>query len=94
MRHPSYSLSFEEFRSLAARGNLIPLYREILADFETPVSAFTKINHGPSAYLLESVEGERTGLAIRSSAVAPRLSSWRSAGSSSSRGAPESSAFR
>jgi anthranilate synthase component 1 len=57
MRHPSYSLSFEEFRSLAARGNLIPLYREILADFETPVSAFTKINHGPSAYLLESVEG-------------------------------------
>ncbi|TLY39729.1 MAG: anthranilate synthase component I, partial [Nitrospirae bacterium] len=57
MRHHSYSLSFEEFRSLAARGNLIPLYREILADFETPVSAFTKINHGPSAYLLESVEG-------------------------------------
>jgi anthranilate synthase component 1 len=57
MRHPSYSLSFDEFRSLAARGNLIPLYREILADFETPVSAFTKINHGPSAYLLESVEG-------------------------------------
>jgi len=57
MRHPSYSLSYEEFRSLAAHGNLIPLYREILADFETPVSAFTKINHGPSAYLLESVEG-------------------------------------
>ncbi len=57
MRHPSYSLSFDEFRSLAARGNLIPLYREILADFETPVSAFTKINYGPSAYLLESVEG-------------------------------------
>ncbi len=54
---PSYSLSFEEFRSLASQGNLIPLYREILADFETPVSAFAKIDHGPSAYLLESVEG-------------------------------------
>src|SRR5574341_2426709 len=57
MQSPSYSLSYEEFRSLASQGNLIPLYREILADFETPVSAFTKIDHGPSAYLLESVEG-------------------------------------
>jgi anthranilate synthase component I len=53
----SYSLSFEEFRGLAAKGNLIPLYQEILADFETPVSAFSKIDHGASAYLLESVEG-------------------------------------
>jgi len=57
MHTPSYSLNFEEFRTLATQGNLIPLYREILADFETPVSAFTKIDHGPSAYLLESVEG-------------------------------------
>ncbi len=57
MDKPRYSLSFEEFRALALHGNLIPLYREILADFETPVSAFTKIDHGPAAYLLESVEG-------------------------------------
>lgn len=57
MTPPSYSLGFDEFRSLAKEGNLIPLYREILADYETPVSAFTKIDHGPSAYLLESVEG-------------------------------------
>src|SRR5574341_2478007 len=57
MQQPSYSLNFDEFRTLASQGNLIPLYREILADLETPVSAFTKINHGPSAYLLESVEG-------------------------------------
>lgn len=53
----TYSLNFGEFKALASRGNLIPLYREILADFETPVSAFVKIDHGPSAYLLESVEG-------------------------------------
>ena len=53
----SYSLSFDAFKRLSSEGNLIPLYREILADFETPVSAFTKIDHGPSAYLLESVEG-------------------------------------
>src|SRR5437867_7456206 len=52
-----YSLTFDEFRTLASRGNLIPLYREILADYETPVSAFAKIDHGPSAYLLESIEG-------------------------------------
>ncbi len=57
MGKPAYSLTFDEFRSLASQGNLIPLYREILADFETPVSAFAKIDHGPSAYLLESVEG-------------------------------------
>ena len=54
---PPYSLSFEEFRRLAGEGNLIPLYQEILADFETPVSAFSKIDHGASAYLFESVEG-------------------------------------
>jgi anthranilate synthase component 1 len=53
----SYSLTPGDFKSLAKKGNLIPLYREILADYETPVSAFAKIDHGPSAYLLESVEG-------------------------------------
>jgi len=36
---------------------LLPVYKEILADMETPVSAFTKIGMGRYAYLLESVEG-------------------------------------
>jgi anthranilate synthase component 1 len=54
---PAYSLSLEQFRHYAGQGNVIPLYREILADYETPVSAFAKIDHGPSAYLLESIEG-------------------------------------
>ncbi len=57
MQPPVYSVSFGDFRVLASQGNLIPLYREILADLETPVSAFTKIDHGSSAYLFESVEG-------------------------------------
>lgn len=57
MKKPSYSLSFPEFKALSSEGNVIPLYREILADCETPVSAFQKIDHGSSAYLLESVEG-------------------------------------
>ena len=56
-RPPAYSLSVSAFRDLAGQGNLIPLYREILADYETPVSAFAKIDHGPAAYLFESVEG-------------------------------------
>lgn len=57
MPTPAYSLSLEQFRHYASEGNLIPLYREILADYDTPVSAFAKIDHGPSAYLLESIEG-------------------------------------
>ncbi|HRB80872.1 MAG TPA: anthranilate synthase component I [Nitrospira sp.] len=57
MSRQQYSLTLDKFRALAAEGNLIPLYREILADYETPVSAFAKIDHGPTAYLLESVAG-------------------------------------
>ncbi len=60
MRAATYSLTLEEFRSYAQQGNLIPLFREILADQDTPVSAFAKIDHGPSAYLLESVQGGET----------------------------------
>ncbi|MDA2932488.1 anthranilate synthase component I [Nitrospinae bacterium AH-259-F20] len=41
---------------MAEEGNLIPVYREILADLETPVSAYLKIG-GEYSYLLESVEG-------------------------------------
>ena len=43
MGTPVYSLSLDEFRSYTKEGNLIPLYREILADHDTPVSAFAKI---------------------------------------------------
>ncbi|MBA3071889.1 MAG: anthranilate synthase component I [Nitrospirae bacterium] len=46
----------KEFKSLCEKGNLIPVYREILADFDTPVSAFLKIGKSPS-FLLESVIG-------------------------------------
>ena len=49
--------SFETFRRLAGQGNMIPVYREIIADLETPVSAFMKIDNGDHAFLLESVEG-------------------------------------
>ena len=46
----------KEFKFLCGKGNLIPVYREILADFDTPVSAFLKIGKSPS-FLLESVVG-------------------------------------
>ena len=52
-----YSPSLEEFRTKASRGNLIPVYREIMADLETPVSAFLKLDRGDFSFLLESVEG-------------------------------------
>lgn len=52
-----YQPDFETFRSLAAEGNLIPVYREILADMDTPVSAFRKIDDGRYSFLLESIEG-------------------------------------
>lgn len=48
--------------SLSRTYNLIPVYREIIADTETPVSALAKLGRGPAAFLLESVEGgERLG---------------------------------
>ena len=52
-----YFPSLEEFRRKSVRGNLVPVYREILADMETPVSALCKIDNGEYAFLLESVEG-------------------------------------
>lgn len=52
-----YFPDFEQFKKLSDRGNLIPVYREFVADMETPVSAFKKIDSSQFAFLLESVEG-------------------------------------
>lgn len=48
-----------EVRDLAASGagNIVPIYREVRADLETPVSAYLKVARGPYSFLLESVEG-------------------------------------
>ena len=48
--------SLAEFRELATRGNLIPVFTEIIADAESPVSAFQKIDDGGYSFLFESVE--------------------------------------
>jgi anthranilate synthase component I len=51
------SPSLEEVKKLASEGNLIPVWREVVADLETPVSAFLKVSRGNYSFLLESVEG-------------------------------------
>ena len=49
--------SREEFVRLASQGNLVPVVREILADLETPLSLFRKLDDGATSFLFESVEG-------------------------------------
>src|SRR5437762_2528266 len=52
-----YSPSLEEFEDLAKKGNLIPVTRRLLGDFETPLSAYRKIRGQGESFLFESVEG-------------------------------------
>ena len=52
-----YYPTLEDFREAAKSGNTIPVYRSIMADMETPVSAFYKLMPDNYAFLLESVEG-------------------------------------
>src|SRR4051812_5920351 len=52
-----YSPNQDEFLKLAAQGNLVPVTRRLLADFETPLSAYLKIRGQGESFLFESVEG-------------------------------------
>src|SRR5690349_21082865 len=52
-----HSPTLEEFRNLAQQGNLIPVTRRLLADSETPLSAYRKIRGQGESFLFESVEG-------------------------------------
>jgi anthranilate synthase component I len=50
--------SFTQFQILASQGNFIPVYQELVADLDTPVSAWYRVCAGqPYSFLLESVEG-------------------------------------
>jgi anthranilate synthase component I len=52
----------EDFRRLAAAHTVVPVWRELVADLETPVSAFLKLAGEQPGFLLESVEhGDRWG---------------------------------
>ena len=50
------SPSPEAFRDLAERGNVVPVYAQLAADFETPLSAYIKISGNGEAFLFESAE--------------------------------------
>ncbi|MHC4480595.1 MAG: anthranilate synthase component I, partial [Planctomycetota bacterium] len=56
MTHRYYP-TLDEFHSLCERGNVVPVYRQLMADTLTPVLAFQKIASGPHAFLLESASG-------------------------------------
>ena len=55
---PTPTLRPPDLADLASRGyNRVPLMREILADLDTPLSAYLKLAAGPYSYLFESVQG-------------------------------------
>src|SRR5271154_6454685 len=52
-----YSPKLDDFLKLATQGNVIPVTRKLLADVETPLSAYRKIRGAGESFLFESVEG-------------------------------------
>src|SRR3954449_9561985 len=67
-----FTPSRDEFIAAASRGNLIPVYRELLADSDTPVSAYAALGAGEHSFVLESVIGGATWAAYSFVGVAPR----------------------
>ncbi len=65
--------SRREFERLSRKGNVVPVYGELLADMETPVSAFLKLDDGRFSYLLESVEGSEKVARFSFIGTSPRL---------------------
>jgi anthranilate synthase component 1 len=60
------------FRELARRGRLAFVYKEVVADADTPVSAYAKLGRGPYSFLLESVVGGEKWAAYSFVGVRPR----------------------
>ena len=52
--------TLEQFKSYSSQGNLVPVYTDLMADFETPVSVYAKLRALGPAYLLESIEDGTT----------------------------------
>jgi anthranilate synthase component 1 len=67
-----YTPTRDDFVAAASRGNLIPVYRELLADGDTPVSAYAALGAGAHSFLLESVVGGSNWAAYSFVGVAPR----------------------
>ena len=70
-------MSFPAFHALAAPDTLVPVWRDVLLDGDTPVSAFAKLRRGPFAFLLESAPaGGETWARYTYLGTEPR-SAWR-----------------
>ena len=70
-------VTFERFRELATQGTLVPVWRDVLVDTDTAVSAFAKIRRPPFAFLLESAPaGSETWSRYTFMGTEPR-SAWR-----------------
>jgi len=52
-----FNLDLKGFESLAKQGNVIPVYADLMADLETPLTAYSKLKSDGPAFLLESIEG-------------------------------------
>ena len=65
--------TMDEFSQLAKHGNVIPLFAEFIADGETPVSAFKKLDNGGYSFLFESTEKNDVSGRFSFVGVEPRL---------------------
>ena len=52
-----YKPTLEQIEAMAGKGNIIPVYRDLPADMETPVSIYLKLQDEGPCFLLESVSG-------------------------------------
>ena len=70
-------VTFERFQELARLGTLVPVWRDVLVDTDTAVTAFAKIRRPPFAFLLESAPaGSETWSRYTFMGTEPR-SAWR-----------------
>ncbi len=69
----NYQPDFKEFLKLSKKGNVIPVFSQINADLDTPVSIFLKLKAGDYSFLLESVEGQEKIARYSFLGIAPRL---------------------
>jgi anthranilate synthase component 1 len=69
---PQYVPERSAFLELARHGRLAFVYREVVADSDTPVSAYAKLGRGPYSFLLESVVGGEKWAAYSFVGVRPR----------------------
>ena len=80
--------TFEDFSSMSRASTLVPVYRELLFDTDTAVSAFGKIARPPFGFLLESVVGGETWARYTFLGTEPRAA-WRLVGDRIDRWTPD-----